>query len=135
MVANGTYIPVSSVGTANSYGSFHIPDVLVAPGMVHNLLSIRRFTTDNSCSIEFDPSGLTVRDLASRRPLLRCNWASLHPSFSGFRCTSFAFLFTPFSICLHHHHLHYVAPSPWPSRQLCFDTAQSQFRCALPPPS
>jgi hypothetical protein len=73
MVANGTCIPVSSVGTASSHGSFYLPDVLVAPGMVHNLLSIRRFTTDNSCSVEFDPSGLTVRDLASRVPLLRCN--------------------------------------------------------------
>jgi hypothetical protein len=73
MVANGTCIPVSSVGTASSHCSFHIPDVHVAPGMVHNLLSIRRFTTDNSCSVEFDPSGLTVRDLASQCPLLRCN--------------------------------------------------------------
>src|SRR5687768_6346386 len=41
--------------------------------MIHNLLSIRQFTTDNSCSVDFDPSGLTVRDLASRRPLLRCD--------------------------------------------------------------
>ena len=35
--------------------------------MVHNLLSIRQFTADNSCSIEFDSSGLTVKDSASRR--------------------------------------------------------------------
>ena len=41
--------------------------------MVHNLLSIRQFTADNSCSVEFDTSGLTVKDLASRRPLLRCD--------------------------------------------------------------
>jgi len=73
MVVNGTCIPVSSVGTASSHDSFHIPEVVVASGMVHNLLSIRRFTTDNSCSVEFDPSSITVRDLASRRPLLRCN--------------------------------------------------------------
>ena len=41
--------------------------------MVHNLLSIRQFTADNSCSIEFHSSGLTVKDSASRRPLLRCD--------------------------------------------------------------
>jgi hypothetical protein len=41
--------------------------------MVHNLLSIRHFTADNSCSVEFDSSGLTVKDLASRRSLLRCD--------------------------------------------------------------
>src|SRR6185369_17101009 len=39
--------------------------------MVHNLLSIRQFTADNSSSIEFDSSGLTVKDSAFRRPLLK----------------------------------------------------------------
>ena len=63
------------MGAAGPHGSFRLPDVLVAPSMVHNLLSIRRFTADNSysCFVEFDSSGLTVKDLASRRPLLRCD--------------------------------------------------------------
>ena len=73
MVANGSCLPVTSVGAAHTHGSFRLPDVLVAPSMVHNLLSIRRFTADDSCSVEFDSSGLTVKDLASRRPLLRCD--------------------------------------------------------------
>jgi hypothetical protein len=73
MVANGSCLPVTSVGAAGSPGSFRIPDVLVAPSLVHNLLSIRRFTADNSCSVEFDSSGLTVKDSATRRPLLRCD--------------------------------------------------------------
>jgi hypothetical protein len=41
--------------------------------MVHNLLSIRQFTADNSCSVEFDTSGLSVKDLAIGCPLLRCD--------------------------------------------------------------
>jgi hypothetical protein len=65
MVANGSCLPVTSVGTAGAHGSFRLPDVLVAPSMVHNLLSIRRFTANNSCSVEFDSSGLTVKYLAS----------------------------------------------------------------------
>jgi hypothetical protein len=73
MVANGSCLPVTSVGAAGSPGSFRIPDVLVAPSLVHNLLSICRFTADNSCSVEFDSSGLTVKDSATRRPLLRCD--------------------------------------------------------------
>jgi len=76
MVANGSCLPVRSVGAASPHGSFRLPDVLVAPSMVHNLLSIRRFTANNSCSVEFDSSGLTVKDLASRRPLLRCDSTS-----------------------------------------------------------
>ena len=71
MVGDGSYLPVTAVGSAP--GSFRLPNVLVAPQMVHNLLSIRQFTADNSCSIEFDSSGLTVKDSTSRRPLLRCD--------------------------------------------------------------
>jgi hypothetical protein len=73
MVVNGSCLPVTSVGAADPPGSFLIPDVLVAPSFVHNLLSIRRFTADNSSSVEFDSSGLTVKDSATRRPLLRCD--------------------------------------------------------------
>ena len=67
MVGDGSCLPVTAVGSAR------LPNVLVAPQMAHNLLSIRQFTADNSCSIEFDSSGLTVKDSASRRPLLRCD--------------------------------------------------------------
>jgi hypothetical protein len=54
-------------------GPFRLSDVLIAPQMVHNLLSIHQFTVDNSCSVEFDTSGLSVKDLATERPLLRCD--------------------------------------------------------------
>jgi len=71
MVGDGSCLPVTAVGSAP--GSFRLPNVLVAHQMIHNLLSIRQFTSNNSCSIEFDSSGLTVKDSASRRPLLRCD--------------------------------------------------------------
>ena len=64
MVGDVSCLPVTAVG------STRLPNVLVASQMVHNLLSIRQFTADNSCSIEFDFSGLTVKDSVSRRPLL-----------------------------------------------------------------
>jgi hypothetical protein len=73
MVANGSCLPITSVGATGPLGSFRIPDVLVAPSLVHNLLSIRRFTADNSCSVEFDSSGLTVKDSATWHPLRRCD--------------------------------------------------------------
>ena len=71
MVGDGSYLPVTAVGSASD--SFRLPNVLVAPQMIHNLLSICQFTSNNSCSIKFDPSGLTVKDSTSRRPLLRCD--------------------------------------------------------------
>ena len=71
MVGDRSCLHVTAVGSAP--GSFRLPNVLVAPNIVYNFLSIRQFTADNSCSVEFDSSGLTVKDLASRRPLLRCD--------------------------------------------------------------
>jgi histone deacetylase 1/2 len=80
--------------------------------MIHNLLSIRQFTTDNSCSVEFDTSGLSVKDLATGCPLLRCDsngplytlWlpvsdASTSPSSS----LSAALAVTPSSTTWHRH--------------------------------
>jgi hypothetical protein len=71
MVGDGSYLPVTSVGFAP--GPFRLSNVLIAPQMVHNLLTIRQFTTNKSCSVEFDTSGLTVKDLTSRRQLHRCD--------------------------------------------------------------
>ncbi|PZU03064.1 MAG: hypothetical protein DI619_04830 [Francisella sp.] len=34
-------------------------DVLVAPALIKNLISVRQFTRDNSCSIEFDAFGFS----------------------------------------------------------------------------
>src|SRR6185437_10682518 len=93
MVGDGSCLPVTAVGSTP--GSFRLPNVLVAPQMVYNLLFVRQFTADNSCSIEFDSSGLTVKDSASRRSLLRCG--STGPLYTlrlpSFRCTTFAFFF------------------------------------------
>jgi hypothetical protein len=37
------------------------------------LLSIRQFTSDNFCSVEFDARGFSVKDLKTHRVILRCN--------------------------------------------------------------
>jgi hypothetical protein len=52
-------------------GPFYLNDVLVAPDLVQSLLSVRCFTTDNSFSMEFDPFGLSVKDLAARSVIMR----------------------------------------------------------------
>jgi hypothetical protein len=73
VVGNGSTLPVTSVGASVLPRPFYLNDVLVAPHITHNLLSVRCFTTDNSCSIEFDPSGFSVKDLATRTPLACCD--------------------------------------------------------------
>jgi hypothetical protein len=37
------------------------------------LISTRRFSIDNKCSIEFDPFGFSVKDLLTKDVIIRCN--------------------------------------------------------------
>jgi hypothetical protein len=76
-VVNSSTLSVTSVCDSILPGLLYLNGVLVAPYIMQNLLSVRRFTTDNSCSIEFDPFGLFVKDLATRTLLARCDSSGL----------------------------------------------------------
>jgi hypothetical protein len=75
VVGNGATLPVTLTGSAtlNFAHPLHLNNVLVSPNMIQNLVSVRRFTTDNSVSIEFDPFDLSVKDLTSRNVIARCD--------------------------------------------------------------
>jgi hypothetical protein len=66
IVGNGSSLPISSVGDSVLPGPFYLNNILLAPDIVQSLHSIHRFTTDNCCSIEFDPFGLSVKDLTTQ---------------------------------------------------------------------
>jgi hypothetical protein len=60
--------------------SLHLNNVLVSPQLIKNLKSVRQFTTDNNFSVEFDPSGCSVKDLLTWNVIVRCNSSgSLYP--------------------------------------------------------
>jgi hypothetical protein len=65
VVGNGSALPITLVGDSSLLGQFYLNNVLVTPDIVQNLLSVHCFTTDNWCSIEFDPFGLSVKDLST----------------------------------------------------------------------
>jgi len=80
VVGNGSLLPVTSTGTVTLPGSFSLNNVLVSPSLIKNLISVRQFTSDNNCFVEFDPAGCSVKDRESRRVLVRCNSAGpLYP--------------------------------------------------------
>jgi hypothetical protein len=54
-------------------GPFYRNNVLVIPDIFQNLLSIRLFTADNWCSMEFDSFGLSVKDLSTKNVITRCD--------------------------------------------------------------
>ncbi|KAJ9560701.1 hypothetical protein OSB04_005861 [Centaurea solstitialis] len=65
-VGNGAMVPARYIGHCTlPYSSYplYLNNVLVSDKLIKNLIFVRRFTIDNSVSIEFDPFGFTVKDL------------------------------------------------------------------------
>jgi hypothetical protein len=79
-------LPVTSVRSlsfSTSRRPLVLSNVLVSPNIIRNLISVCRFTTNNNCSIEFDPFGLSVKDLQTQSVIARCNsMGDLYPFFS-----------------------------------------------------
>jgi hypothetical protein len=73
IVGNGSTLPVTSVGDSVIPRTFYLNDILLAPDIVQNLLSVRHFTTDNWCSMDFDPLGLFVKNLTTGNVIARSN--------------------------------------------------------------
>ncbi|CAL9221762.1 unnamed protein product, partial [Arabidopsis halleri] len=76
IVGNGSSIPVTTIGSTSVRSNTKpllLNNVLVTPDIVKNLISVRKFTRDNWCSVDFDPFGFTVKDLQTRKALLRCD--------------------------------------------------------------
>lgn len=67
IVGDGSSMPISrsdnTLLSTPSCSPFLLNNVLIVPSLVRNLLSVRKFTRGNSCSIEFYSSGFSVKDL------------------------------------------------------------------------
>jgi hypothetical protein len=72
VVGNGSLLPVTATGSTH-LGSLTLNNVLVSPQLIKNLISVRQFTIDNNCFVEFDRYGCSVKDLPSRSVIIRCN--------------------------------------------------------------
>ncbi|KAK1696945.1 hypothetical protein QYE76_013642 [Lolium multiflorum] len=76
MFGNGDSLPITHIGNSHilsSSRSLPLNDVLVVPNLVKDLLSVRRFTTDNMLAMEFDAYGLSVKDYRTKEVLHRCD--------------------------------------------------------------
>ena len=73
-IANGNRIPVKTSGSLTfptQSRPLSLDFILVPPSIIKNLIFVRKFTKDNACSIEFDPLGFSVKNLQTRRTILR----------------------------------------------------------------
>ncbi|GKB25388.1 ribonuclease H-like domain-containing protein [Tanacetum coccineum] len=82
-VGDRRFIPVTNSGhsvLSTPFRPLHLNNVLITPNIVKNLISVRQFVRDNSCTVEFDPFGFSVKDFITRRVVLRCDSTSeLYP--------------------------------------------------------
>ena len=71
IVSNGQLLPTQSTGHATiPTPSLHLRNILIAPQIVKNLISVRALTRDNSVSVKFDPWGFSIKDLRTRMAIL-----------------------------------------------------------------
>jgi hypothetical protein len=73
VVGNGSSLSITSVSDSVLPELFYLNNILLAPDMVQSLFSVRHFTTDNWCYMEFDPFGLFVKDLTTRNVIVMSN--------------------------------------------------------------
>jgi hypothetical protein len=73
IIDNGSALSVTSVGDSALFGPFYLNNVLVTSDITQNLLSVHHFTTDNWCSMKFDPFDLFVKDLFTWNVIIKCN--------------------------------------------------------------
>ncbi|GJY26292.1 ribonuclease H-like domain-containing protein [Tanacetum coccineum] len=75
-VGNDKSIPITNTGHSiipSHHHPLHLHNVLVTPNIIKNLISVRQFTRDNNCTIEFDAFSFYVKDYLTRHILLRCD--------------------------------------------------------------
>lgn len=113
IVSNGSTLTVTSVGDTVLHGPLYLNNILVAPNIIQNILSVHRLTTDNHRYMEFDPWRLTIRDLITCVVVTRYDsFGPLYPiRFPASSLISCCHTLCPrHCICLH------LAPSSWPPR-------------------
>jgi hypothetical protein len=73
IVGNRSILFAILVGDTVLPGQFYLNNVVDTLDIIKNLLSVCQFTTDNLCSMELNPFGQPVKDLATRNVITRCN--------------------------------------------------------------
>ena len=76
VVGDGSALPITNMGSASlptTSRSLFLLDILTSPQMIKKIISVCAFTHDSSVSVEFDPLGFSVKDLATKTVLIPCD--------------------------------------------------------------
>uniref|UniRef100_A0A453EBU1 GAG-pre-integrase domain-containing protein n=1 Tax=Aegilops tauschii subsp. strangulata TaxID=200361 RepID=A0A453EBU1_AEGTS len=84
---NGDSLPITHTGDVSfptSSFPIHLRNVVITLNLIKNLISVCRLTRENPIIVEFDMFGFSVKDLLTRRVILRCDSPDdLYPLVSG----------------------------------------------------
>ncbi|KAK4339794.1 hypothetical protein RND71_041256 [Anisodus tanguticus] len=76
VVGSDQEIPIRGIGQVtlpSPHPPLHLKNILHAPNLIKNFIYIRRFTSDNNVSVNFDPFGFSVKDFQTGMQLMKCN--------------------------------------------------------------
>ena len=112
VVGNGTHLPIQATGSVTlPPHNFHLRDILFSPHVVTSLISVRQFTKDNLCSIEFFPYGFVVKDLRTRRVIMiSASSDDLYPFFGNNKSRSATLSATTSTADVWHRRLGHPSP-------------------------
>ena len=109
IVRNDQSIPIRGFGSANlspSHSRLVLKNVLHAPNLIKNLVSVCKFTINNQVFVEFDSFGFSMKDFQTRMTLMRCNsWGELYPITTTINQANSPSTFAALSSSLWHHRL------------------------------
>jgi len=112
VIGNGYLIPICGHGSTSlspPHPPLQLNNVLHAPKLIKNIIFVRKFTTDNLVSFEFDPFGFSVKNLHTGNHLMRCNSFGdlypIHPKYQRISSPTFTLTFPAMSSTLWHNHL------------------------------
>jgi hypothetical protein len=92
IVGNDHSIPIRGYGNTSlspPNPPLALRNVLHAPQIIKNLIYVRKLTTDNSMSVEFDPFDFSVKDFQTGKCIMRCeSRGELYPITGSHRSTT-----------------------------------------------
>jgi hypothetical protein len=102
VIDNGYILPITSVGTTTilvAHRPFTLRHVLITPQIIKNLIYDHRFTIDNNFLVEYDPYGLSVKDLQTKNVIAKCNSFMISTHYCHHRCNAMPWSPAPIHSC------------------------------------
>lgn len=72
-MVSGARLPITHTTSTipTSYVRLQLHNIFLSPTLIERLISIHKLTRDNNVSVKFDPYGFSIKDMLTKRELIR----------------------------------------------------------------